>query len=84
MKVIYYQLAILFTVALAYRAQPLLGLVVAIAWSLETFYLLGYPYLIVIQLGVIWGTFYVMWWRRRKNEELRQKDDRIRELEDIL
>ena len=60
MEVITYQLVIVATIWIAYRIKPAFGLWAAIGWSAETLILLFSPPLILIQLGVVWGTYFAL------------------------
>lgn len=60
MEVVVYQLVIVLTIALAYWSRPRLGLLAAIGWSAESAALLSYPPLIVIQIFVVWSTYFVL------------------------
>jgi phosphatidylserine/phosphatidylglycerophosphate/cardiolipin synthase-like enzyme len=60
MEVIYYQLAIAATIVGTHFFRPRFLLPVCWFWTVFTLVNLFFPPLIAIQLGVVWGTFYML------------------------
>ncbi len=60
MEVIGYQIVIISTILVThfFKREWVLGL--CIFWSIETVVLVFFPPLIAIQLGVVWGTWYLL------------------------
>lgn len=79
MEVITYQLVIVATIWIAYRINPRFGFWASIAWSAETLILLFFPPLIVIQLGVVWGTYFVLQSSAAKTRRIDQLQEQLRD-----
>lgn len=60
MEVIGYQLFIILTIVLTHFFKREWAQRLCILWSIETVVLLVYPPLIIIQLCVVWGTWYLL------------------------
>lgn len=79
MEVITYQLIIVATIWVAHRFDPRYALWAAVAWSAETTVFLFLPPLIFIQLGVVWGTYFVLNSSAAKTHRIDQLEQQIRD-----
>lgn len=76
MEVVFYQLFIAVTIVAAHYLKPESKIFVCGFWSVFTLANLFYPPLIVIQLGVVWGTYFLL-------NSSDAKDKKISELEEL-
>lgn len=76
MEVVFYQLFIAATIVATHYLKPERRLLVCWGWSAFTLFNLFYPPLIFIQLGVIWGAYFLL-------NSSDAKDKRISELEEL-
>ena len=76
MEVVLYQLFIAATIVVAHYLKPESKLIVCGFWSLFTVANLFYPPLIFIQLGVVWGAYFLL-------NSSDAKDKKIGELEEL-
>lgn len=60
MEVIYFQIAILSSIIATYFLKREWLMLVCVAWSIETLVLVFAAPLIIVQLGVIWGAWYLL------------------------
>ena len=60
MEVVIFQVVIAVSIFIAFRIKPQYGFWAACAWTVETVLLLFFLPLILIQLGVIWVTYFVL------------------------
>jgi len=78
-KVITYQLIIVATIWIVHRLNPRYALWAAVAWSAETLILLTFPPLILIQLGVVWGTYFVLNSSAAKTRRIGELEQQLRD-----
>ena len=82
MDVIRWQIAVLVTVAVAYRFHRSFGTLAAVAWTIWTLAKIRYSLLLmVIQIGFAWGTVFVSY---RAEVAIRKRDAEIARLREAL
>lgn len=77
MEVIYFQIAILSSIIATYFLKREWLMLVCVAWSIETLVLVFAAPLIIVQLGVIWGAWYLL-------NNISNKNITIQELERLI